>query len=500
MKKYLLFDLDGTLTDPKVGICTCVQYVLAAFGIEEPDIDKLEPFIGPPLKESFQQFYQMSEEQADQAVDKYRERFSQVGMYENTMYDGVLHMLQTLCRKGMFLAVASSKPTVFVESILEHFKIRKYFKVVVGSELDGRRVNKDEVVEEALRQLFGDKPVEKSQVYMIGDRKFDVEGARALGVESVGVTYGYGGMEELREAKADYIVRSVEELERFLLRGTEEVKKGLDLQRVWKVAYPFLLFMIVRMLGVNIVKLMYGSIGGEFLGVKLLDFDQNGQIIGITANGNIFANIVGFIAGALVIKKGAVIMVRRAAEESKLLHIKQDAFYTYGLFGGLLLFAMLAGNLFLGLSGAMGASEAYQQASNKMYTGNLVLALLLTGLVAPVAEEMLFRGIIYNSFKRSLSKLPAALLSAAFFGVYHGNSVQGIYGFVLGMVILYAYEYYGDFRIPVLLHIMHNVISYVVTVEIGFPKALNNWGVCGLAAVAALAVLYLLKRTKKVFV
>ena len=124
-------------------------------------------------------------------------------------------MLKDLSEEGLHLAVASSKPTVFVERILEHFGIRQYFQVVVGSELDGRRVNKDEVVDEALHQLFGSHPVQKDKVYMIGDRKFDVEGARALGVESVGVTYGYGGMEELKEAKADYIVQSVEELHFF---------------------------------------------------------------------------------------------------------------------------------------------------------------------------------------------------------------------------------------------------------------------------------------------
>ena len=215
MKKYLLFDLDGTLTDPKVGICTCVQYALSSFGIEEPDIDKLEPFIGPPLKDSFMQFYRMEEAQAEAAVAKYRERFQDVGLFENEIYDGVPQMLKDLSEKGLHLAVASSKPTVFVERILEHFGIRQYFQVVVGSELDGRRVNKDEVVDEALHQLFGSHPVQKDKVYMIGDRKFDVEGARALGVESVGVTYGYGGMEELKEAKADYIVQSVEELHFF---------------------------------------------------------------------------------------------------------------------------------------------------------------------------------------------------------------------------------------------------------------------------------------------
>lgn len=217
MKQYLLFDLDGTLTDPKVGICTCVQYSLESFGIEEPDLDKLEPFIGPPLKGSFMKFYNFSEEQAEAAVEKYRERFRDTGIFENKLYDGIVPMLIALKSKGMHLAVASSKPRVFVERILEHFNIARYFQAIVGSELDGSRVNKDEVVEEALRQLFDDKPVDRSQVYMIGDRSFDVEGARKAGVENVGVTYGYGSLEELRAAKADYIVHSVEELQGFLL-------------------------------------------------------------------------------------------------------------------------------------------------------------------------------------------------------------------------------------------------------------------------------------------
>ena len=195
MKQYLLFDLDGTLTDPKVGICTCVQYALASFGIEEPDLDKLEPFIGPPLKNSFMNYYHLTEEQAEEAVEKYRERFKDTGIFENKLYDGIEQMLIALNSKGIHLAVASSKPQVFVERILEHFHIARYFRVVVGSELDGTRVNKEEVIEEALRQLFGDKPVDKSQVYMIGDRRYDAEGAKKVGVESVCVTYGYGSME-----------------------------------------------------------------------------------------------------------------------------------------------------------------------------------------------------------------------------------------------------------------------------------------------------------------
>ena len=124
--QYLLFDLDGTITDPKVGITTCVQYALEHFGIHEPDNDKLEPFIGPPLQDSFEQFYHMDAETAKQAVAKYRERFQTVGLYENEIYDGMADLLKTLKEGGCRLAVASSKPTVFVKKILEHFDVVQY--------------------------------------------------------------------------------------------------------------------------------------------------------------------------------------------------------------------------------------------------------------------------------------------------------------------------------------------------------------------------------------
>lgn len=213
--KQLLFDLDGTITDPKVGITKSVQYALEAFGIIEPDADRLTPFIGPPLLDSFEQFYQMSREQAQQAVEKYRERFSTVGLYENEIYPGMAQLLSELCAQGCRLAVASSKPTVFVKKILEHFQIESYFSVVVGSELDGRRVQKEEVVAEALRQLslLGDA----GETAMIGDRRFDIEGAQVHQLTGIGVAYGYALPGELEEAGADFVVQDVAELQKLLL-------------------------------------------------------------------------------------------------------------------------------------------------------------------------------------------------------------------------------------------------------------------------------------------
>lgn len=225
--KYLLFDLDGTLTDPKEGITTSVQYALKSFGIEEPDLDKLTPFIGPPLRDSFQNFYGLSEAQAEEGVAKYREWFVPKGIFQNAVYTGIPQMLKELRENHKILAVASSKPQVFVERILEHFDIQEYFSVVVGSELDGTRGTKEEVVEEALRQLKdipddtqmtgGQSAKDVLHTVMIGDRKFDIEGGKKYGLVTVGVSFGYAGEGELEEAGADYIVDTVEELGRLLM-------------------------------------------------------------------------------------------------------------------------------------------------------------------------------------------------------------------------------------------------------------------------------------------
>lgn len=220
MFDYILFDLDGTLTDPKIGITSSVQYALRAFGIDEPNLDKLEPFIGPPLTDSFMEFFDFTKEQAQQAVVKYRERFDKQGIYENTMYEGIDKMLSALKKRGKTLSIASSKPTPLVTRVLEHFQIKQYFDYIVGSEFDGTRSKKEEVVAYALEQMalnLQDARERKERVAMVGDRKFDVEGAKAFGLTSVGVSFGYASEGELEAAGADYIVDTVSELEELLM-------------------------------------------------------------------------------------------------------------------------------------------------------------------------------------------------------------------------------------------------------------------------------------------
>ena len=228
MYKVVLFDLDGTLTDPMLGITRCVQHALRHFGIEE-DIEKLTKFIGPPLIDSFMEFYNFTEDQARVATDVYRERFAPIGKFENEIYEGIPELLSALKEKGMLLAVASSKPELFVEEILEHFSIREYFDIVVGALMDETRTKKDEVLMEALAQieerLSTDESVEafenfdeiKKDIAMVGDRKFDVAGANHFGIAGVGVRYGYADPGELEAENPAFIADTVDELRNYLL-------------------------------------------------------------------------------------------------------------------------------------------------------------------------------------------------------------------------------------------------------------------------------------------
>ena len=214
MYKYILFDLDGTLTDPFEGITRSVQYALNAFGVKDEPLEALKRFIGPPLKASFMEFYGFDSDTAVAAVEKYRERFADIGIYENRLFDGIPQMLEKLKKTGHVLAIASSKPTVYVERILQHFHIRQYFDHVMGSELDGRRTDKKEVAQAVLSDLHIEK--NSREAIMVGDRFHDVQGARACGLDCVGVTFGYGGKDELVQAGAAAVVDTVDALYHFL--------------------------------------------------------------------------------------------------------------------------------------------------------------------------------------------------------------------------------------------------------------------------------------------
>lgn len=218
MKDYdvILFDLDGTLTDSSPGIINSIIYALNKYGITVEDTAELRKFLGPPLHESFKEYYGFDDKKAMQATEFYREYFSEKGLLENQVYDGIPEFLKNLYNNGKRLIVATSKPQEFTDRIMEYFDLTKYFKFVAGSNMDGTRSKKADVIEYALNKC---QITDKSKVVMVGDRKHDIIGAKAVGIDSIGVEYGYGDYDELDTAGATFIVKSVDELGNIILKG-----------------------------------------------------------------------------------------------------------------------------------------------------------------------------------------------------------------------------------------------------------------------------------------
>lgn len=211
--KNIIFDLDGTITDSKPGIVKGVQYALHCYGVDEPDLDKLTSFVGPPLYQSFMDYLGCPEDEAKEVVECYREYYAETGLYENAMYEGVEALLYALKEKGYRLLIASSKPRLYVKRILSYFRVMRYFDIVEGSELDSKRTDKAELLSYVLEKWN----LKADECIMVGDRKHDILGAKANGMDSIAVGYGYGSEDELSKAGPTHFFSTIEEVKNFFL-------------------------------------------------------------------------------------------------------------------------------------------------------------------------------------------------------------------------------------------------------------------------------------------
>ena len=209
MYQYILFDLDGTLTDPGLGITNSVAYALEKMGIPVPERSQLYKFIGPPLLDSFSQFFGLSREESEQAVTFYREYFRKKGIFENQVYPGIPELLAKLQESGRTLILATSKPEEFALRILEHFGLKTYFSFVAGATMDSSLCAKVDVIRYALENCG---TTDLSAAVMVGDREYDVIGASQAGLKAIGVLYGYGSREELQKANAAHLAERVEDI------------------------------------------------------------------------------------------------------------------------------------------------------------------------------------------------------------------------------------------------------------------------------------------------
>lgn len=507
MYTCLLFDLDGTISDPKIGITRSVQYALHSFGIEEPDLDRLEPFIGPPLRDSFMQFYGFSAEQAQQGVEKYRERFAAQGLYENALYPGMGELLRSLKQRGCRLAVASSKPTVYVEQILQYFGIRQYFEVVVGSELNGLREKKEEVIAETLRRLFGEGGVDYARTVMIGDREYDIHGAGKLGLHTIGVSYGYAAAGELERAGAELIVQSVEGLRRVLLpegAGSTEadrrqredparryrsvsaqgnrggMPKSMPGSRaVW--IKPCVQSALALALYACAAFLMVSVLTTAYMLIRLLVFQQ-----GMTLEEqNIVLNVVNGLANLTAAGVCVAIWKEDSGWKTKKRVEKVSLIPMVVLAAA----AAVAFNALISLSGVASLSPEFQRVASLQSSIPAWLDLLLAGVVAPVAEELVFRGLLYSKLKRAFGTVWGILLSAVLFGLIHGNLVQFLYAAAMGVLLAWVCEIYGSVKYAMLFHGAANIgvilvmqmlpVGYIILFPAAWLSMLLLAAVCG---------------------
>ena len=212
--KYILFDLDGTITDSALGITNSVKYALNKLNAPIPPYETLCKFIGPPLLDGFRDICGFDAEKAQEAVKLYREYYETTGLYENAVYDGIPEFLRALKENGKTVILATSKPEKFARLILEHFDLMKYFYYAAGATIDETRNKKDAVIAYALKEC---NITDKSLAVMVGDRHHDIFGAKQNGIASIGALYGFGNLEELTAARADYIAENIDELYKILL-------------------------------------------------------------------------------------------------------------------------------------------------------------------------------------------------------------------------------------------------------------------------------------------
>lgn len=452
MYQYILFDLDGTLTDPKEGITKCIQYALREeCGIEVTDADKLEHFIGPSLRDSFRDSYGIADADMDRVIARFQERYRPTGVKENQIYPGMHDMLHRLKKQGKLLAIASSKPQEFVHVVLQNFDIEDCFAVIVGSVQDNVNDSKIEVMGKALAQLQkrAGKRFDRKKVLMVGDRRFDVEGARHFEVDSAAVTYGYAPEGELEQCRPTYMADSVEALEEIITGQPAyyRYRNKASLLKTWEILYPLLAYWAVEML---VVQLLFYILNRK---MYLPGVTQRQMRVYINAA----ATIAVWPLLAYLYRKSAPRDISFVVTRRKEKRIRREGILiaAYGA-------AMALGIniLFAGL-GMAGFSDRYQEVAASQYSVALPVGLVIYGILTPFTEELIFRGVIYNRTKKYFPVALAVFLNAIVFGCYHGNLVQIVYAFIMGLVMAFLYEHYGHLAAPVIFHASANLLVYL---------------------------------------
>ncbi len=479
MWNTVLFDLDGTLTASGEGITKCVQYAMKKGWDRDIALSDLTCFVGPPLKESFMRFEGLTDAEADRAVALYRERYEVTGIYENSLYGGIRELLEELDRRHFTLALASSKPTVYCRRILQYFGIDQYFTAVVGAEMNGERTEKSEVIGAAL-SVLGMQDL-RSEVVMIGDRYYDIEGAKKNGIASIGVTYGYGSRRELEEVWPECVVDSPLELRNVLVgqalaesraRREESSRKMRDLRktgysipqdgsalfRVWRAVYPLLLAVV----GLNGIGLLFMLI------LEVIWRVTGSAAVANFLNSDSMTVIMTGVADAALIPVAYLFF--KADERTRRAYIPDIRIPAKRRYGAkeiamVIVFTLGTATLLNMLTSVLIPFEdsAYETVDEALAAPNLAVQIVVVGIIGPICEELIYRGLIYRRIRDYLGVYWAAVLSGVLFGISHGNLTQGVFTALFGIVLALIYEHYGSMKANITAHITNNVYACVAS-------------------------------------
>lgn len=456
MYQYVIFDLDGTLTDPLEGITNSVSYALREMNIAVPDQKVLQDFIGPTLQESFEKWFGLKGEENDKAIAYYRVYYQDKGIQENRLYPGMDVFLEELSREGIFLAIASSKPEHFVHKVLKSFGIEKYFSVIAGAKDDGPGGTKIAVLEDALAQIRAKEghKARPSNILMVGDRRFDIEAARQLGTDVCAVSYGYGEMKELVAANPDYIADDLDDL-RFRITGEKPYYRSQQkaISKTLQILTPLLVFWVIEL---GIYNLCYAGVL-HFLKPAEESLERI----------RVYLNVVAAVATWPYLAKQ---YARRAADPAAVVTQRKVAVLRREcpLLVGYSMALALGLNILFAIWGFSSASESYQRVAGTQYSVALPVGLVIYGILTPFTEEVLFRGILQQRIASYFPRWLVIPLSALIFGCYHGNPVQIVYAFFMGLALAMVYQVYGHLAAPVIMHCTANLLVYFLTKQVGF--------------------------------
>ena len=464
MWNTIFFDFDGTLVDTAEGLTKgLAQAFDRELGMKVEDLSSLRRFIGPPFYVSFKEELQLDDAQVAACVAAYREYYSAQGMYECALYPGMKELLDKLAAEHFTLCVASSKPLEFVEAMLTHLQIRPYFTVVEGARADRPNETKADAIRYALEKIG--MAERKSEVVLIGDTKYDMIGAQEAGIDTIGVTYGYGDRATLESFVPACIVDNTEELGNVLIGQAraamgpafaagqpKAAEKESIWTRLWRLGYPMLLGFGVQ----NAIAFIISAAMGVLLAVQGYNETEISDMI--YGKMLIMLGIANTLSVPLFYLFFRMDEKRRQASQRGLL--KKNRF-NVGSFIAICLFTLGASqlvNVFVSVLNI--PSDVYDELNETVFTSmSLPWQIIIIAIVTPVAEEMLFRGLIYRRLREYRNAWISSIVCGALFGVYHGNLLQGVYTALLGFVICVIYEHYGTIWAPIIAHFANNLAS-----------------------------------------